>query len=227
MDDAPQAGVGGLPMPENPTPALRFIGSDDAVSKLFVAMATARKKFGAIVKDKKGQKGHQGFKYAPLVNLTAATIEHLSDAGVGVNHFIVTSPTIGMHRMVQVVSGHGARIESYLDFAPQEDSQEYGRQTTYLRRYLYNALFVLDGAPDADEPGGAAAKPEDRDMQPGQQNTIVGMLAKLGIDPKDRDARIKQIAGTVDLKYLDAQKVIQALGAELDARKNAGKAGAK
>lgn len=127
-------------------------------SKLFEAIAKARASFSPVHKDRAGQTGHQHFQYAPLANLVEASVPALSAQGVVTMQFITTPANIGLrHRLTTIVAGHGARIESHIDFTPAvrrdggDDIKEYGKQTTYLRRYAYNALFILDGVEDADD----------------------------------------------------------------------------
>lgn len=208
----------------NPTPSLRLVGD---VSKLFDAIAKARKSFGEVRKAHAGQVGHQTFKYSTLADLTAASTEALSDAGVATMQFISASPTLGVDRITTIVAGHGARIESYLDFKAEPNVQGYGKQTTYLRRYAYNALFVLDGVPDQDAAGNKKA-PEERAMEDGQYRTIEGMFTKLGIAKEARSDLVVKLSGedADRTSYLGAQKIIKALGAKLDAKTNAAKQGA-
>lgn len=210
----------------NPTPALRFVGDPKSVAALFEAIAKARKEFGSVTKGREGQIGNQRFKYSPLGTLTDASMAPLCSAGVVPMQFITASPTPGHERLTTLVAGHGARIESYIDFKPDPSVQLYGKQTTYLRRYAYNALFVLDGVPDQDEKGGLAP-PESRPVSDGQNATIAGLFNKIGFD-KNIDARVayaeKVIGKPVDdFMYLDAEKLIKHLGAQVDSKKGAQK----
>lgn len=206
------------PIEPNPTPSLRLIGD---IGKLFEVIAKARKGFGEVTKGREGQVGNQKFKYSTLSDLTNASTAALSDAGVATMQFISVSPVQGHDRITTIVAGHGARIETYLDFKADPNPQTYGKQSTYMRRYAYNALFVLDGVPDQDDAG--RDDPATRDVEEGQRNTIMGMLTKLGLVDDARWEMVAKIAGKPAdaLKYMDAQKVIKELGAKLDAKKTA------
>jgi hypothetical protein len=129
---------------------IEFTGSPDNVAKLDAALAEARKKFLPVSKGTSGQIGNQKFKYTPLAELTEATTPFLLEKEVHVMQFLCSSPIEGKHRLTTRVAGHGASITSHWDFEPASDLKELGKQTTYLRRYAYNALFILDGEKDAD-----------------------------------------------------------------------------
>lgn len=122
---------------------LRFIGE---CGELLTAFAEASGEFTEVKKDTKGQIGNQLFMYTTLAGLRAATRPALA------KHKIATFQSLTKGMLTFVLAGYGARIESDLDFVPQGDVKEFGRQTTYLRRYQYNAFFELDGVEDADAP---------------------------------------------------------------------------
>lgn len=207
-----------FPGEPNPTPSLRLVGD---VGKLFEAIAKARKLFGEVTKGREGQIGNQKFKYSTLSDLTGASIVALSDAGIATMQFLSASPAPGVDRLTTIVAGHGARIESFLDFKADPSVQAYGKQTTFLRRYAYNSLFVLDGVPDQDEAG--KKDPATREMEDGQYRTIEGMFTKLGVAKEARPELVAKLSGEDADKttYLGAQKIIKALGAKLDAAKAA------
>ena len=149
-------------------------GPEEAQAKLVQAWADASVEFEEIDRDSMGQIGNRYFKYAPLVNLTKATRKVLGKHGIVCLQDFSTSPIAPhpehgpYHRLTTEVCGHGARRKSVIDFLParvpnaersDRDSpqvtnlKEYGKQTTYLRRYAYQCMFVLDGEPDADDGG--------------------------------------------------------------------------
>ncbi len=136
---------------EHPEPAviiqsLRYSGS---VGDLRTALAKASLEFESIHKDKKGQKGHQTFKYAPMHKLVEATRPALARHGIWVEQHL-HSDTEGPWTLTMVVSLGDQSIISEFSLVPEEDSQELGKQTTYLRRYQYNCFFQLDAVDDAD-----------------------------------------------------------------------------
>jgi hypothetical protein len=140
---------------------LKWIGTDEALSKLIAEFAAARLEFGTIDKDREGQYGNQRFKYSPLGTLTEATAKPLARHGIVVMQHITNSPVEGKHRLHMTIAGHGARIVSSLDFAPSQAKEEgqykgewikeYGKLCTYLCRYQYKTTMVLDSEPDADD----------------------------------------------------------------------------
>ena len=153
---------GSIPQPSS---GLVFEGTEEAQSKLMTELALARLEFGDIEKDRTGQYGYQHFKYATLGMLTAATLPALAKHGIAVMQAIGNCPhDTHRQRITTLLCGHGAKIISSLDFDPlfvakQQESgkgeaiKEYGKLRTYLRRYEYQTLLVLDAEPDADEAG--------------------------------------------------------------------------
>lgn len=140
-----------------PPPTLEFVGN---VGTLMSALATAQGAFKPVLKNRKGQEGHQTYKYAELHVLWDAIREPLSANGITILQPLVSSPLGGdKHRLTTIVAGHGAMLLSHIDFDPGMTVDErgkgtiktYGKLTTYLRRYALNALMGLDGEPDADE----------------------------------------------------------------------------
>lgn len=145
-------------------------GPPESQAKFFAAIAAARLEFGNIEKAKEGQYGNQKFKYANLGVLTGATLDPLARQGVTVLCLPTSSPVDhGKHRLTLMVAGHGALLTCAMDFDPRltskeegqrgEPIKEYGKLQTYLLRYMFRCLFVLDSEPDADE---APDQPEPR-----------------------------------------------------------------
>lgn len=124
--------------------------------KLFTAVAAARPKFKRVLKDTEGQIGHVKFRYANLAVLVEAAEEALAEQGVGVMQFLTDSQEEGRCVLTTIFAGHGAQIHSRLSFSHPGDVKEFGKVTTYLRRYAYQAAFVLDGDLDADSDGSPA-----------------------------------------------------------------------
>ncbi|MEE9220004.1 MAG: hypothetical protein V3U34_00505 [candidate division NC10 bacterium] len=135
---------------QKPEPGpLRFIGE---VDELLTALAVASGEFTEVKKDTKGQIGNQTFMYTTLAGLRDATRPALA------KQKIATFQSLNKGMLTFILAGYGARIESDLEFTPQGDVKEFGRQTTYLRRYQYNAFFELDGVEDADTPNAARSQ---------------------------------------------------------------------
>src|SRR6267142_4528531 len=143
---------------------LEFVGTDEARSALYVAIAKAAAEFMPIVNEGQGQIGHRNFRYADLETLTRATRPALSANGIAVVQFMTGPDSVGNHRLTTIVAGAGAEIRAHIDYRKHGELKGWGMQTTYLRRYAYRALFQLDGSDDADnEPMPAEAR---RQTQP-------------------------------------------------------------
>jgi hypothetical protein len=130
-------------------------GDLEAQCKLLAAVAVARPKFKKVIKDTEGQIGNVKFKYANLAVLVEAAEEALAEQGVGVMQFLTDSSEEGRCLLTTIFAGHGAQIQARLSFTHPENVKEFGKLTTYLRRYAYQAAFVLDGDQDADQDGQA------------------------------------------------------------------------
>lgn len=158
-------------------PTMRWEGTPEAQAKLVEAIAGAMLEFGQVERSGSGQIGNRRFDYAPLVQYTKATRKALAGKGVitlqGIHTSPLASPERKLHRLTTQVRGHGAGLIIELDFRPPaststkvddssevKDTQEWGKLTTYLRRYHYATTFVLDGDPDLDEGGDQAPAPE-------------------------------------------------------------------
>lgn len=138
---------------------LRFIGE---VDELLTALAAASGEFTEVKKDTKGQIGNQTFMYTTLAGLRDATRPALA------KQKIASFQSLNKGMLTFILAGYGARIESDLEFTPQSDVKEFGRQTTYLRRYQYNAFFELDGVEDADAPNAGRS---DQRSEPAKRRT--------------------------------------------------------
>lgn len=131
---------------------LRFIGPLEAQNALFEAVSKAKAKFESVAKSMEGQIGLVKFRYADLHALVEATRGPLSEQGVAVMQFL-NGGAEGECVLTTVVAGQGAQIHSALSFPRAGDVKEFGKQSTYLRRYAYQAALLLDGDRDADQDG--------------------------------------------------------------------------
>ena len=145
---------------------LRLIGSLEQQSALFTAIAKARPSFGTVAKSIEGQIGHQKFKYADLHSLVEASAKPLGEQGIAVMQSFTGPSSDGKCVLTQIVAGHGAQIHATLRFTQPADIKEFGKVGTYLRRYAYQAAFVLDGDRDADQDGDRPAMYERRREPP-------------------------------------------------------------
>lgn len=145
-----------------PNPQLQFIGELDAQNELFKAVAAAKAEFAAVSKETEGQIGNVKFRYADLHALVEATRGPLSKHGVAVMQFLNGNGESCV--LSTVIAGHGAQIRSAITFLRAGDVKEFGKVTTYLRRYAYQAALLLDGDRDADS--GDAQLPQKRREPP-------------------------------------------------------------
>lgn len=144
-----------VPEPHRPDAKLCFLGSPEAIDKLAGEMAVAMADFQPILNADEGQAGNRRFRYASLDILRSATMPALLKRRI-----LVLQPLSGpyglgegggaVYRLDTIVMGYGARIVATLEFERAGNLQEFGSQQTYLRRYAYRALFLLDGSDDVD-----------------------------------------------------------------------------
>lgn len=136
-------------VPEAPS-MMFFDGPVEAQDKLAAALADAMAEFSPIYNADAGQMGNRHFRYASLDLLRAATLPALTKRKILVLQPISGPYAEGVYRITTMVIGQGARIVSILEFTRAGTIQEFGSQQTYLRRYAYRALFLLDGSDDID-----------------------------------------------------------------------------
>jgi len=143
---------------------LELVGTAEQQAALFDALAKASGEFTQIVNEATGQIGHRNFTYADLDVLVKATRPALAKNGIIVLQPMNGPDHLGNHRISTIVAGHGAQLRAHTDYRRSGDLKEWGKQTTYIRRYGYRGMFVLDGSDDADngqpeEPARQQARP--------------------------------------------------------------------
>lgn len=136
---------------ERPTWEAREYGTPEAIDALMAAVAKARPNFGPIKKNKQGRTGNVPFMYAPLENLLEATLVPLAEQGITVWQPLSGPNPDGKHRVTTWVRGHGAKLESIVEFEGSGSIKDFGAQCTYYRRYSMIAMFMLDADADLDE----------------------------------------------------------------------------
>lgn len=90
------------------------------------------------------------FNYAPYHKVVECIKPALNAAGVTFVHML-HSEREGYMCMTLVVSGHGAAINSTIEFPHAKSVKDFGADVTYYKRYQLSAFFGLDGDPDADD----------------------------------------------------------------------------
>lgn len=120
----------------------------------FEKWAAAQADFNRVIKDSEGQIGNQRFKYANLATLREASLPALNKHGFALFQFI-TGAGRDQHLITTMVAGHGCKLTARVAFDVDnlQSTKDYGKVTTYIRRYAYQALTFLDGDTDADESG--------------------------------------------------------------------------
>lgn len=141
---------------------LVFSGTAEAQDQLILELAGAMADFAPIFNADTGAIGNRSFKYASLDLLRAATMPALLKRKI-----VVLQPLTGpyggsTYRLTTMVRGHKAGISATIEFEGDEDLQAFGKQQTYLRRYAYRAMFLLDGSDDPDNGGGETQKFRDK-----------------------------------------------------------------
>lgn len=121
---------------------------------VFESLLEIQKELKTVTKDKKSFKG------------SYATIENVWQSIRGIinnNHFVVThsSDEKGVTTIAMHISGE--KLQSFMPWSGNTDSQEQGKEMTYARRYGINAIFnviVADEDTDAAKPMGNYKKKE-------------------------------------------------------------------
>lgn len=155
--------------PDDESTDFGLIGPPECQAKLVTELAAARMEFENVEKSREGQYGNQKFRYAQLGVLTGATAPALAKHGIFVAQGVTTCPSDRSRQVITTrIMGHGAQLVCSLTFDPRIDKgegaykgepiKEWGKLSTYMRRYQYQTLLVLDAEPDADE----APAPEQR-----------------------------------------------------------------
>ena len=119
--------------------------------KLFEEIGKARLEFYDIPKNKSGQKGNQKFKYAPYGVIFNCIKEGLAKHGISIIQPMHQLED-GTDCVTLIVSGHGGMITATHSFEGNKDPQEFGKVSTYHRRYALQSFFCLEGDKDADDP---------------------------------------------------------------------------
>lgn len=174
-------------------PPFEIIGDPTA---LFSAMAEAQGDFDDVAKTTTGRKGNQTYKYAPMPDLRRAAIPSFRKHGISVSQYL-TAGSGGRDRIYMVVAGHGAVIKTYLEFSPMPMDKaggdatikDYGAFSTYLRRYQFQALGLLDGDRDADEESKDIRAPKRQPQAPEEpQEEPRGEPTEVMVLPETREA---------------------------------------
>lgn len=146
-----------------------------------------------LVKDRKGQVGHQKTKYADLVQVNAVVLSELNKFGV----IYKTKPTVRAedpkfvlaYELKHVPSGTAESGEYPLKLS--ENPMQMGSAITYARRYVLLALTGVAAEDEDDDGQTAAGRYAQRAAQPRQQPA-----AAAGRQTAQRAARPARSSGT-------------------------------
>lgn len=141
-------------------------GSEEERAELVSALAAAMLEFERVINDTEGMIGKRTYAYANLENLVSATRPALLKHGIVPLQFMTGPLGNGNHRLTTFLCRGKASIESRIDYKRQNDLKGWGSQTTYLRRYAYRALFMLDGSDDSDSTDAGRQEPPERRAEP-------------------------------------------------------------
>lgn len=136
-------------------PSFTVHGTPEALCKLLVEMSTAKTEFDKLKKNKlvsyHDTKGKLiQYPYSPIAELDAVSQAALAKHGIGVS-FLLTRQNEETVTLTALVAGHGAVLEYSAQLYGASDIQEMGGLTTYMRRYMWQCLFAVEGDRDADE----------------------------------------------------------------------------
>ncbi len=128
---------------------------DHATAELWAALSEARKSFGSVTRDIKGQEGNRDYMYADLAQVLKAAEPHLAASGLTLVQSVSTVDGGGVDVHTVLAHKSGGYIDSHL-VMPWGDGKPkaIGSAMTYGRRYA--AMAILGQAPEDDD--GSAAQ---------------------------------------------------------------------
>lgn len=121
---------------------------------MFDSLLAIQKELKTVTKDKKSFKG----SYATIENVWQSIREIINKNGFIVTH---SSGEKGITTTAMHVSGE--KLQSFMPWSGNTDSQEQGKELTYAKRYNINSIFnviVSDEDTDAAKPMGNYKKKE-------------------------------------------------------------------
>lgn len=185
-----------------------FDGPIEAQDKLAAALADAMAEFSPIYNADAGQMGNRHFRYASLDLLRAATLPALTKRKILVLQPISGPYAEGVYRITTMVIGQGARIVSILEFTRAGTIQEFGSQQTYLRRYAYRALFLLDGSDDVDNGDDASREQSRSNPATGDGPAAFGEDVPRTVSEGQKSYSVQDIAAL----HTEIQRLLRELG---------------
>ena len=127
--------------------------TENTNKELYTALSKAQGEFAEIKKSEIGQIGNQKFRYADLDQLIKATRPALTKHNLSVIQLLETE---GGENFVTTTLAHssGQSVSSKLLVERSQcvRVQDYGKTSSYLRRYGYSAILCLAADADLDSP---------------------------------------------------------------------------
>ena len=127
--------------------------TDNTNKKLYTALSKAQGEFAEIKKSEDGQIGNQRFRYADLDQLIKATRPALTKHDLAVIQLLSTegSDNFVITTLVHS-SGQSISSKQIIEKSQCVRVQDYGKASSYLRRYGYSAILCLAADADLDSP---------------------------------------------------------------------------
>lgn len=127
--------------------------TDNTNKELFAALAKAQSEFLEIKKSEDGQIGNQKFKYADLDQLIKATRPALTKHELAVIQLLNTEDGDNFVTTLLVhSSGQSISSKVVISRADCVRVQDFGKASSYLRRYGYSSILCLAADSDLDSP---------------------------------------------------------------------------
>ncbi len=156
-----------FPSPDGFDAEWKLFGTDEAVTKMFEALALAQGEFEVVKADTTGRDGNREFPYADWSSLRRASRAVLAKHRLAWSQWPVGSNGT----LISILAGHGARIHTTIRFDRPENIKQFGGALTYLSRYVYRAVFCLPGDDDPDTHNETTPNPRGQRVQPSQPKT--------------------------------------------------------
>lgn len=127
--------------------------TENTNKELYTALSKAQGEFAEIKKSEDGQIGNQRFRYADLDQLIKATRPALTKHNLAVIQLLSTEGSDNFVTTTLVhSSGQSISSKQIIEKSQCVRVQDYGKASSYLRRYGYSAILCLAADADLDSP---------------------------------------------------------------------------
>jgi hypothetical protein len=212
----------------------------DEINEIADALAVFQGGMTPLTRDAEGQIGHRKYRYATLASIDQAITEPLVKVGLSYSQSVYPVAQDGMHLMVcttRVMHNSGQWLEgtACVPLDPAGSNQDFGVDTSYVRRYGLSAVLGLVAEDDTDgaKGNGQQAKreypqedplPADKDDGPSQaqQRMFYALRKKLDLTDEDVAKALEHHGCSAwtfeDLTKKEASKVLSAMKEKADAK---------